>query len=443
MVMRTRPPVAITQEPIVENDNFTPAQATPQPASRSQFYATPAQNHQRERVFHTVSKVPLKPAAIESPIHVTKRAHTVARPIPQRDAPQPPIMLRTPTRRRSLAGSTTPGQLSTAATPAQTPCRDISIGVLKGAVVFVDVHTTEGADASAVFIELLTSMGARCVKSWSWNPSATPSPTSSQSSDFSTSSKVGITHVVFKDGGKRTIEKVREAAGVVSCVGVGWVLDCERLSEWVAEAPYEIDVSLVPRGGRNRRKSMEPRALQNMNGELVEATPGLTPRSVSYASGISSKTPKSTKSRKSTTSFDRRKSRQWMLSPLSQCSSVEDDDPTSPGRMEETMILSPVPRTPDAEDVAEYAEHILDDYMGEPTPYAAKQAKLVQMTVPVKKFVEEHNGDSQSGGGLIYGQSESDTGVLMHRLLLARRKSLQWAPKVGSPLKSSAGTFSP
>jgi hypothetical protein len=37
--------------------------------------------------------------------------------------------------------------------------------------------------------------------------------------------KVGITHVVFKDGGKRTLEKVRDAGGVVRCVGVGWVLE--------------------------------------------------------------------------------------------------------------------------------------------------------------------------------------------------------------------------
>jgi hypothetical protein len=37
--------------------------------------------------------------------------------------------------------------------------------------------------------------------------------------------KVGITHVIYKDGGKRTLEKVRDAGGVVRCVGVGWVLE--------------------------------------------------------------------------------------------------------------------------------------------------------------------------------------------------------------------------
>jgi hypothetical protein len=84
---------------------------------------------------------------------------------------------------------------------------------LKGAVVFVDVHTTEGADASILFTELLTQMGARCVKRWDWNGKGEEG------------TKIGITHIVFKDGGKRTLEKARETGGVVSCVGVGWVLE--------------------------------------------------------------------------------------------------------------------------------------------------------------------------------------------------------------------------
>jgi hypothetical protein len=82
----------------------------------------------------------------------------------------------------------------------------------------VDVHTSEGADASGIFVELLTQMGARCLKTWTWNPS---SPSGADSS----SNKIGITHVVYKDGGKRTLEKIREANGLVQCVGVSWVLE--------------------------------------------------------------------------------------------------------------------------------------------------------------------------------------------------------------------------
>ena len=63
---------------------------------------------------------------------------------------------------------------STMGTPARTPRRDIDPALLRGSVVFVDVHTSEGADASGIFVELLSQMGARCVKSWPWNPSSPP-----------------------------------------------------------------------------------------------------------------------------------------------------------------------------------------------------------------------------------------------------------------------------
>lgn len=107
---------------------------------------------------------------------------------------------------------------SSMGTPARTPRKDLNPALLRGAVVFVDVHTSEGADAGQVFLDLLTQMGARCVRSWPWNPS-------NDAKGESSSSKIGITHVVYKDGGKRTLEKVRESNGIVQCVGVNWVLE--------------------------------------------------------------------------------------------------------------------------------------------------------------------------------------------------------------------------
>ena len=106
--------------------------------------------------------------------------------------------------------------------------------VLKGAVVHVDVHTTEGEEAGGVFVDLLGQMGARTMKQWSWNPrasmSAATTATVSGSPNDSPAGRggsrgVGITHVVFKDGSKRVLQKVREAKGQVLCVGVGWVLE--------------------------------------------------------------------------------------------------------------------------------------------------------------------------------------------------------------------------
>ena len=105
-------------------------------------------------------------------------------------------------------------------------------GVLSGAVIFVDVHTTEGADASGIFIELLAQMGARCVRNWAWNPRAAVAMggigddgDAAAAAGAAGGGRIGITHVVYKDGGKRTLEKVRDCGGVVKCVGVGWVLE--------------------------------------------------------------------------------------------------------------------------------------------------------------------------------------------------------------------------
>lgn len=99
-------------------------------------------------------------------------------------------------------------------------------------------------------------------------------------------------------------------------------------------------------------------------------------------------------------------------------------------------MLSPVPATPAPETISAYAEHILDNSSpadGGATPYFLRREELVQRTCPPKQhqgivglgIAGENSEESANGVG---------SGVLMQRLLLARRKSMQWAPKVGSPL---------
>lgn len=202
---------------------------------------TPQRTLRRE--VHTVSKIPLKPADESTPPpqpSLKKRRHSISRLPATRPTHgltrSATVISYSPSHKlhvepafeeaaeeeetRSRAGSVPPVTptksegWSNAVTPARTPRQDVDPALLRGAVVFVDVHTVEGADASAIFVELLTQMGARCVKTWNWNPN-----------DEDASSKIGITHVVYKDGGKRTMEKVRETSGVVQCVGVGWVLE--------------------------------------------------------------------------------------------------------------------------------------------------------------------------------------------------------------------------
>ncbi|KAI1806604.1 hypothetical protein F4811DRAFT_510696 [Daldinia bambusicola] len=371
--------------------------------------------------FHTVSKVPLKPADDSTPGILKKLSASVSKLSASR-----PSFFRNSTVTSSVPikdGSemdvdgddaqelppVTPSKAdiwSSIGTPARTPRRDLNNTLLRGAVVFVDVHTSDGADASTVFVELLSQMGARCVKSWPWNPT--------NSNEDGSASKIGITHVVYKDGGKRTLEKVRESNGVVQCVGVGWVLDCERENKWLEEGPYYIDTSLVPRGGRNRRKSMEPKALANHNGTLVTPMKNTTgqPRECQTVPN---------------NHVSRRDSTAWMRTPSEQ----DEDEDADHDWDSEIGMLTPVPKTPAPEAVARFAMDISPD-----TPSTVQdedeedeREQLLMRTCPPKKSVYTDLGESVV-------KKEKDQGILM-RLMAARRKSLQFAPKIASPLSKA------
>ncbi|KAL8920874.1 MAG: hypothetical protein Q9208_006046 [Pyrenodesmia sp. 3 TL-2023] len=377
---------------------------------------------QYSRVVHTVSKVPLRPADDGSPLVIPrKRSRSLAGPLcvinmPDiesigRDSILSPVL-----QDRNLSMSMLPEVTNTPTTPEtptagqssvfNTPGRSIRkagySSVLKGAVVYVDVHTTEGADASGIFVDLLTQMGARCVKQWHWNPQCSLSSTAGNSpkqdpfeEPSTPGGKIGITHVVYKDGGKRTLEKVREAKGAVFCVGVGWVLDCEREDKWLDEGTYAVDTSIVPRGGSRRRKSMEPRALANLNGSLV---PAETPIKAPPAN----------------------------ISPTKEF--LTFDTPTARRETFEFQVEE-APTTPVAEIpfIGEGADEF-DSPLSPTTPYyLSKGAKLVQQTCPPKQTQELFFPLT----GKIEDQPNE---VVRQRLLAARRKSLQWASKVQSPL---------
>ncbi|KAM7206690.1 hypothetical protein V8F33_000333 [Rhypophila sp. PSN 637] len=428
------------------------------------------------REFHTVSKIPLKPAAEESPRRkmrtrsqsISSRLPVVQAP-PQRptetlnrsatvisysSAPESnnpfvdysvldqeerpssvePLVVETPQKALEVSWSTM-------GTPARTPRRDLDPALLRGAVVFVDVHTSEGADASSIFVDLLTQMGARCVKSWSWNPSSPPS-FGNNDGQGQGGSKIGITHVVYKDGGKRTLEKVRKSGGVVQCVGVSWVLDCERENQWLDEVPYYIDTALVPRGGARRRKSMEPRALANMNGTLIPTPVRNSNTPSRHSTGPS--TPASNKS----SSSRRRESALWIRTPEQQ----QEVTHTPPRSYEDFLNddsdmdwngcnLIPVPKTPAPETIARYAANINpddtpttdEDEDDEQDPlHMPSPGEIMTRTCPPK--ASSFSKFSDMGAGIL--QRDKDEGVLM-RLMAARRKSLQFAPKVASPLSKA------
>ncbi|KAK4175451.1 hypothetical protein QBC36DRAFT_301978 [Triangularia setosa] len=407
----------------------------------------------RSREVHTVTKVPLKPADESTPRPKPQQRCNSASRLPvsrptDRVTRSATVISYSPTKTESAeeigdeeqaqaesAPPVTPAKTdiwSTLGTPARTPRRDLNPSLLRGAVVFVDVHTTEGADASGIFVELLTQMGARCLKEWKWNPT-------------STDSKIGITHVVYKDGGKRTLEKVRQSEGVVQCVGVSWVLDCERENQWLDEGPYAIDTKNVPRGGARRRKSMEPRAMSNMNGTLIPApvkgstSSNSTPSNSSTARSNNQAAPATPASNRSSS---RRASSLWAWTPKEPRVSVDDidseDDKEHDDDDDDTwdVVLTPVPKTPAPEAIARYVANISP---GSDTTSIAgdddkddeerKRQEMLTRTCPPKKTAFVELGERVLN-------KEKDERVLM-RLMAARRKSLQFAPKIGSPLAKS------
>lgn len=395
------------------------------------------------REIHTVSKVPLRAADDRSPLKVfRKRSRSLSGPQlvfselksgenytaisdiqePNQTTRLPKDSARFPSDVQNVdwepnRGPSTPKSSSPLGTytPAKTERKGADAEILRGAVVYVDVHTTEGADASGIFVELLTQMGARCVKQWNWNPRASlgrtvdhAQPNQDQSTESSVpNGKVGITHVVFKDGGRRTLEKVNESKSQVFCVGVGWVLEyvfpsslkqsqptnlhcsCEQQNKWLSEAEYAVDTSVIPRGGSRRRKSMEPRMLANLNGNLVPAETPSKPETD--------------------------------LSPTKEFLNLSSPAYAEPG----TVGYLPAPMTP-AANIQHFEG---ESTWGSPTTpyYLSKGAQLVQQTCPPKQTLKPLFPVS----GLIEDQPDEN---VRQRLLLARRKSLQWAPKIGSPL---------
>ncbi|KAI0021164.1 hypothetical protein F4780DRAFT_739344 [Xylariomycetidae sp. FL0641] len=255
-----------------------------------------------------------------------------------------------------------------------TPTRtrpDLNPKLLEGVRAIVDVHTSEGEDASFFYTELLGAMGAQVFKTWPKSFRNVP------------------THVIFKDGSKQTLKNAKEFN--VDCYSAQWVLDCEKENRWVDESEYVVDRSIIPRGGRNRRKSMVPQPVVNNNGTLS------TPMKTS-----------------STSRESRRDSTIWTPGNTEQAAGEQEWSP-----------LSPVPKTPSAEAIHQFAMNVSP---GTPSasPWVPDQEDLLTRTAPSKRlafqdmpvFDPEHVANQRQE----------------QRLLAARRASLQHAPKVSSPL---------
>jgi hypothetical protein len=241
--------VSSTPEPIDHQEEGMPSDEEKENSDTIIIPATPIRAIPEQRTVHTISKVPLKGEGEISPLKIPrKRGHSLSGASPTRSSTRvrkpafrpfvdsvptlsptrkSPRVDRSPSPKRRCSAPRRSSEASKSQSVARSPSKSPrkskpTSQALKGAVVHVDVHTTEGEDASGIFVELLQQMGARCVMSWSWNGRSSLSPVDGADPK---DARVGITHVVYKDGGLRTLEKVKQASGLVKCVGVGWVLE--------------------------------------------------------------------------------------------------------------------------------------------------------------------------------------------------------------------------
>jgi len=168
---------------------------------------------------------------------------------------------------------------------------------------------------------------------------------------------------------------------------------------------------------------MEPKALANLNGMLVP-----TPMR-NANSGANARESQSAPA----TPVNRRDSGLWMRTPEDEA----DFDDAEVGGLDDSewdaAMLTPVPVTPAPEAIARFALEVTPDTpstdMSDVDSPAAREA-LMTRTCPPKRT----SSYAELGAGLL--SREKDEGVLQ-RLMAARRKSLQFAPKIGSPLSKA------
>lgn len=179
---------------------------------------------------------------------------------------------------------------------------------------------------------------------------------------------------------------------------------------------------------------MEPRALANMNGMMVTTPAKQTNVASQYRDCRTAPS----------TPANRQQTVTWADSPDDGGSGIhgqdhsvdgyEDGDAEAEGPSE--WMLTAVPKTPAPEAIARYAAALspstpLDDEDEDEDTIMSmqhEQSMLMTRTCPPKNVYRELGESILS--------REKDTGVLM-RLMSARRKSLQFAPKVASPLSKA------
>jgi len=138
-------------------------------------------------------------------------------------APEPASPIKSALRSPQKNDTKTPKKAVTWDDPDESGLSFMYGGPLQGMTFFVEVMRN-GRDQSYLFSTLLVDLGAKVVREWE---------------------NTGITHVLYKDGNKSTLEKVIASKGAIKCLNVGWVIDCEEKRTRLDENTYLVDLSMA------------------------------------------------------------------------------------------------------------------------------------------------------------------------------------------------------
>lgn len=210
---------------------------------------TPDQPVVRKFKLHTtISKVPLK-AAMQSPsasplaisIHKKRKRATSL------GSTNSGTQVRIPLARNSATPK------SGARPPLVAVSKTTETGIFSGVQAYLDIRTSDNADASPIYRDIITQCGGRVISRWTDS----------------------VSHVVYKSSSARTLDRVAEAVTAgqdIKVVSLGWVLDCQKQNTWLDETPYLIDISSLEhqaarsvgrgRAAYARRRTMEPDMLR-------------------------------------------------------------------------------------------------------------------------------------------------------------------------------------
>ncbi len=193
---------------------------------------------------------------------------------------------------------------------------------------------------------------------------------------------------------------------------------------------------MLPRGGSRRRKSMEPRALINMNGSLsaakgrrsfsAEMTKEMRDELVATP-GKGEPTPK-------------RRAEDEDMGEDSIISSSLDSGFSTPTGVHNATAFGASKTSNPAIGLTTPTGHVNYDPSNEMSPttpyYLSQGVKLVQQTCPPKQTQKGLFETSGTGGGFpVTGRIEDQPDESMRvRLEAARRKTMNWRPRVASPL---------